>query len=146
MSVSTRRIIAQVIDLSGRPQRVIPTTPGRKVEFHGGEAYVVDPRDMPHMLRDETLAIYPTAEWIDALPGWAQEAGEGPAPATVEVPEGFTWDGVTLISPEPPAPPEPAWEPPAPVDFVLSPDEADLILLLRLKPEGTLGKLLDRLR
>lgn len=87
-----------------RPPRsfALPTTPGRRVEFHGGEAYVYSELDMPFLLRREDLVIEPDPRYLDWLPDWLSKCGERTPPlATLQLPEGYSvGDDYTLLRPD----------------------------------------------
>lgn len=69
---------------------VIDTTPGRKLQFPGGQAIIRDERDMVHLLRRPDLIIH-IGEWIDFLPRWLNACGwEKPARAELELPAGYS--------------------------------------------------------
>lgn len=80
------QIIADVYVDGGRNIQV-HTTPGRIVKFTGGHAYVVDHRDMPHLLQMDGAKVHPRPEVMPWATQWLAATRE--IKAEVHWPEGW---------------------------------------------------------
>ena len=75
------------------------TGPGRKLEFRGGAAGVVEQHDMPIVLAMAGAKVEVEPNWIDWLPTWATQcAVNAPATASVRV-SGPTGDLIKIGPP-----------------------------------------------
>jgi hypothetical protein len=81
------RILADVYLDGGRNVR-LPTTPGRSVQFSGGHAFIVDDRDMPHVLQMEGARVHPRPDAMAWAPQWLAHTDW--IRAEVQWPEGYT--------------------------------------------------------
>lgn len=85
-----RQIIADAF-LRGGQNAAITTYPGRRIDFRGGHARIVDERDMPALLRMSNIVLEVRPEKVEWLPGWMKACGEwNPPKADVRIPQGFT--------------------------------------------------------
>lgn len=66
-------IIAKAFLADGETQRLIPTGPGRSVQFRSGGATVTDERDMPTLLMTPGITVEVLPEWADKYPSWLNE-------------------------------------------------------------------------
>lgn len=94
------RTIATVYLRGTGVNKVVPTGPGRKVEFRGGAGIVAEARDMPAMLGLPGVQVAIEQAWIDWAPEWAKQCAIG-APAVAEVTVAGVNDRGILVGPPP---------------------------------------------
>jgi hypothetical protein len=90
MSPVPRPVLATAYLMPARSRRV-PTTTGREVVFYGGQAKLIDERDLPYVLRREDVTVDVPANRMDWLPGWLNACPEQyPPRARLTFPPGYT--------------------------------------------------------
>lgn len=68
---------------------VVPTTPGRTIQFIGGHAKILIESDLPPVLRMSNATVVVEPDQIDWVRGWLDKCGEfSPPQCVIELPEG----------------------------------------------------------
>lgn len=94
-------IIAKAFLSAGETQRLIPTGPGRSVQFRSGGAVITDEHDMPTLLMTPGITVEVLPEWADKYPSWLAQVPHGYPNCVVQ---GISSDGLGACSEEEPVP------------------------------------------
>jgi hypothetical protein len=84
--------LAEALFSEGNPNRSIPTTPGRRVDFHAGRAILYDERDVVLLLRRHDVVLHFDPERVDWVPEWIARSGTFQEPdvkAAIQMPLGY---------------------------------------------------------
>lgn len=76
-------VIARAFMIGRNANKVVPSSPGRKIIFHGGEAKITEARDMPHILLLPGATVELNPEYLEFFPDWVRKAGPQAAATVV---------------------------------------------------------------